>query len=97
VKKQLRDEWVKALRSGEYEQGTGTLKYEEKFCCLGVLCAVHFGRDFSGYEPTRFAYGSGKSEIRERDAEALWQMNDLEKKQFPAIADWIEANVPVES
>lgn len=33
--------WVKALRSGEYGQGTGHLRdKDEKFCCLGVLCDV---------------------------------------------------------
>lgn len=30
--------WVRALRSGEYPQGTGGLKVDGKFCCLGVLC-----------------------------------------------------------
>jgi hypothetical protein len=30
--------WVAALRSGEYEQGTGSLNNGGKFCCLGVLC-----------------------------------------------------------
>lgn len=33
--------WVAALRSGEYQQGTGHLKEETecgtKYCCLGVL------------------------------------------------------------
>ena len=29
-------EWLTALRSGEYEQGTGYLNRDGKFCCLGV-------------------------------------------------------------
>lgn len=29
--------WVDALRSGEYDQGTGQLRKDGKFCCLGVL------------------------------------------------------------
>lgn len=37
----IKDEWVKALRSGEYEQGTSQLKYSDsagdRYCCLGVL------------------------------------------------------------
>lgn len=32
--------WLTALRSGEYEQGTGKLSSEGKFCCLGVLCDI---------------------------------------------------------
>lgn len=32
--------WIKALRSGDYEQTDGQLKneYSNSFCCLGVLC-----------------------------------------------------------
>ena len=29
--------WLKALRSGKYEQGQGTLYEEDKYCCLGVI------------------------------------------------------------
>lgn len=36
---QVREAWVKALRSGEYPQATKYLHVEGKgFCCLGVLC-----------------------------------------------------------
>jgi len=31
-------EWIDALRSGDYEQGVGTLNRDGKFCCIGVLC-----------------------------------------------------------
>tara|TARA_B100000749_G_C18185553_1_gene365675 strand:+ start:213 stop:635 length:423 start_codon:yes stop_codon:yes gene_type:complete len=30
--------WVDALRSGGYAQGIGSLKFDGKFCCLGVAC-----------------------------------------------------------
>lgn len=38
--------WVKALISGKYKQGTGTLKQynrkgEAQHCCLGVLCELY--------------------------------------------------------
>lgn len=38
--------WVKALRSGKYKQGQGTLKQFNKkgqtqHCCLGVLCELY--------------------------------------------------------
>lgn len=34
--------WIDALRSGEYEQGSGALQTRDgKFCCLGVLCDVY--------------------------------------------------------
>jgi hypothetical protein len=36
---ELKDKWVKALRSGKYKQGRGILynPEEKSFCCLGVL------------------------------------------------------------
>ncbi len=42
MEKTLKKKWLKALRSGEYEQGTGALhKVEENtYCCLGVLCEI---------------------------------------------------------
>jgi hypothetical protein len=32
--------WLKALRSGKYEKGTGHLQKDNKFCCLGILCDI---------------------------------------------------------
>lgn len=31
---------VAALRSGEFDQGLGSLKMDGKYCCLGVFCEV---------------------------------------------------------
>ena len=42
MKTEIRDLWVEALRSGEYEQGRSALRPEKgRFCCLGVLCDLH--------------------------------------------------------
>ena len=50
--KEHRQEWVTALRSGSYEQGTGSLKQENKqgdtFCCLGVACDISGLYDWNG-------------------------------------------------
>ncbi len=35
-----RDEWVGALRSGKYKQGRGYLRYQDRYCCLGVLAEI---------------------------------------------------------
>ncbi len=41
----MRDEWIRRLRSGEYEQGHGLLHAVNdrgiQYCCLGVLCEIH--------------------------------------------------------
>lgn len=36
----LTKEWIAALRSGTYQQGTGALCRGNKYCCLGVLARV---------------------------------------------------------
>lgn len=39
MNKQIAEDWVAALRSGKYKQGTGRLRDgNDQFCCLGVLC-----------------------------------------------------------
>ncbi len=32
--------WTRALRSGDFNQGVGTLENNGNFCCLGVGCKV---------------------------------------------------------
>jgi hypothetical protein len=33
--------WVKALRSGEFEQGQKHLRIGDNYCCLGVACELY--------------------------------------------------------
>ncbi len=46
IKPEIKKRWVEALRSGEYNQATGSLRSTdpttliEGYCCLGVLCDV---------------------------------------------------------
>ena len=48
-----REVWLEALRSGDYQQGTGALKRisehgdEVTYCCLGVACEVVAPERFS--------------------------------------------------
>lgn len=42
MNKEIKQKWVEALRSGEYKQGKGTLRTNNLFCCLGVLCDITF-------------------------------------------------------
>lgn len=37
---EIKAEWIKALRSGEYEQGRIGLRHGDTYCCLGVLCDI---------------------------------------------------------
>lgn len=40
MKKSIKDEWVRRLRSGNYPQGRRELNGRSGYCCLGVLCEV---------------------------------------------------------
>lgn len=40
MNKILKAKWIKALLSGRYEQGKGSLVRDGRYCCLGVLCKV---------------------------------------------------------
>jgi hypothetical protein len=110
VNKQLRDEWVKALRSGEYKQIQGLLtdineSGERGYCCLGVLCRVA-GLPIARI--TKLRDLDEKPAVRKvRDLadlgtdrvgsiqDQLATMNDDHDVRFPEIADWIEQNIPV--
>ena len=37
---QRQQNWINALRSGEYKQGTERLQNGGLYCCLGVACKV---------------------------------------------------------
>lgn len=38
MNREIRDEWIRRLRSGEYKQGHNALRdHDDNYCCLGVL------------------------------------------------------------
>jgi hypothetical protein len=97
--KELKAKWVAALRSGEYEQGEGSLYEGGKFCCLGVLHKV-----LTGEAPSERLWDDAcemPEEIRDQlDSEVqtkLAHMNDGStgevKHDFAEIADYIEAHL----
>jgi hypothetical protein len=48
MKSEIKERWLKALRSGEYKQGTDRLySLDGSFCCLGVLADI-FIREMGG-------------------------------------------------
>lgn len=104
LKPEIKKKWTDALRSGEYEQGTGALKtHGEKYCCLGVLCDVldsdRWGTDGTWSNswsalPSHewlnlFASGDDYSDIQND----LMNMNDNGEFTFSDIADWIDKHL----
>lgn len=73
--------WVRALRSGEYEQGQGQLRdLDDKFCCLGVLCdlAVKAGVD-----------------VKVQADKSSYSYDGHGDFPPPAVGDWIGVDVAV--
>ena len=51
---EVKQKWIDALRSGDYEQGSEKLRGPNGYCCLGVLCDLYIKEnnkewDFGGY------------------------------------------------
>jgi len=97
MNKKVQKQWVKALLSGKYKQGTAGLHTQDKFCCLGVLCDLHRietnGPDWEGGFVSQYLDRGGFSPIevlswaglRDTDQRRLADLNDNEIT-FPEIA-----------
>lgn len=65
MKKEIKDLWVKALRSGEFKQCRGQLEQDEKYCALGVLAALALveghcsWNDGGRYDGKRYSLSAG--------------------------------------
>lgn len=95
---ELKAKWVAALRSGEYKQTGGHLRYcdlngnPKGYCCLGVLCDV---MDPEGWGARFHDDDAGLPEPSMVGAHqpTLIDMNDREGRSFAEIADFIEKNL----
>ncbi len=41
MKPEIKEMWIQALESGEYQQGRALHPDQDTFCCLGVLCDLY--------------------------------------------------------
>lgn len=95
--------WVKALRSGKFKQGTGTLfkETENSYCCLGVLCAINeldlYGDLLYSGQSESLGMSSDNGKLpkkykgKGREVDSLADLND-EGRSFKQIANIIERN-----
>ena len=98
MNEQIKKKWVKALRSGEYEQTKDALHLDGGYCCLGVLAAIATGAHGDGIYKTDVVSVFGgrlsvayRNEIglSEEDENQLISMND-EGCTFDQIAYCVE-------
>lgn len=105
MKKEIRDKWVEALRSGKFPQGRGNLFNGRRYCCLGVY-AITIGCSKAHIRPHSNLHGVLGVDLSvfntptlrgEIVCDDLAQMNDGTGdggRTFNEIADWIEQNIP---
>ena len=91
MNKTIMKKWVKALRSGKYKQGRGTLcqvdkKGNESFCCLGVLCDL--------YNKDRKAKKKKGLNVERVPKDELGDGGGLAKAQFVTMYDNMDGTLP---
>lgn len=60
MKRELRNEWVRRLRSGDWAQAQGRLTDGiGGYCCLGVLCEIGVERGRVEHAPVSLSYRTG--------------------------------------
>lgn len=90
MKKEIRDKWCDALRSGKFEQGQGCLRTrDDQYCCLGVLYTVTGAKwERGSYEDT---LGVRNIHIYNQDDYRYSQFNNTDlgddKKEFGISSD----------
>lgn len=92
LSKQTCQRWIKALRSGDYQQGQGHLKqgnqHGTRFCCLGVL-----------HEISDYPANKANNELEPGQGLpgnimfTLIKYNDNDDRDFDMIADHIERHL----
>lgn len=102
--KDIKQKWVAALRSGEYEQLREELcstLSPKCFCCIGVLALLNDIVSIDGKILDESKVFCGELQpnalaifgLPFREQENLIHMNDIEEKSFSEIADYIEVNL----
>ncbi len=89
----VKEMWVNALLSGDYEQGTGNLKSSNGFCCLGVLCDLYAKEHNENWEPAPKFLGIDEENPKPTD---YWNF-DEESEFLPIkVMQWagLKSNCP---
>jgi hypothetical protein len=100
------EEWALALESGKYEQGTGCLKRDNHYCCLGVLCDLIDNTKWNITTRNHFIYNETSDASLPSNIKLvpsghdhyyiqseLINMNDVAEKTFKEIAQYIRENI----
>lgn len=90
----IKTQWVEALRSGEYVQGTGRLHAEEKgkatWCCLGVLCDLAIKAGVEVETDTRLDCTEECCSENEERQRTIFVYDGRDDFLPPSVQDWAQ-------
>lgn len=89
--KKIKQKWIDALNSGEYVQIYRARNFDDpkNHCCaLDVLNDITGNKTYSGISAFYNTFPEDYDVCSE-----IWHLNDLDKKSFSEIAEYIEKNV----
>lgn len=101
---ELKQKWINALRSGEFRQGQGELRYDmyisgdystahQAYCCLGVLREIVNPTDFESENADNNYLSPEQLErygLTGEEQQILAELNDDKNMSFDEIATYIE-------
>jgi len=78
---EVKQKWIDALRSGEYEQGSEKLRSVSGYCCLGVLCDIYAKETNTEWE----FRGNEETNLQPMD---YWYFDDQSEFLPESVMDW---------
>ena len=103
MNQQIKEQWVAALRSGDYQQTKGVLRDDTGFCCLGVLSDLYLKEKGNQWEVVSedcfnfpdFNDGILPDQVMDW-ADLSWQNPAVTVEQFNhATQEYAPVNVPL--
>lgn len=93
LKAEVKKRWVKALRSGEFQQGKGYLKLlpfgrqkATRYCCLGVLCQIEGVRENHSFDAKSVNFGKSNTRLSDYMLRKIG-LNESEMKNLMRMND----------
>ena len=103
MNQQIKQQWVAALRSGDYQQTTGELRNGSGFCCLGVLTDLYLkevGVEWMGNDEDGFMFPKFNEEVLPYEvmdwADLSCDNPEVTVERFsPIVGQNVSCNVPL--
>lgn len=78
---EVKQKWIDALRSGNYEQGSEKLRSVSGYCCLGVLCDLYAQEHDTQWE----FRGNEETNLQPQD---YWYFDEQSEFLPYSVMDW---------